>query len=62
MNKNYYYITFLNGGFYHCNIAAAENVNAVVDHYNRYEIVSVRPAEAWEISAAEKKHMPIVEL
>lgn len=62
MNKNYYYITFLNGDFYHSNIAAAENVNAVVDHYNRYKIINIRPAEMWEISAAEKKHMPIVEL
>ena len=60
--KTYFYISFVVNGVYCSNIVKAENMPDVVDHYNRYTIIGLRPAEVWEISAAEKKHMPIVEL
>lgn len=61
--KQYFKVTYQHSeSVYSSNIAHAETAADVTAHYNRYEWVDVQPAESWEVDAAARRGMPIVEI
>lgn len=47
---------------YCVNIAEAENVEQVEDHYKKYDWFCVVPATVYDMNEAKKKGMPIIHL
>lgn len=61
--KKYFAVSFKYSESVYCsNIAHAETAEAVNAHYSKYEWVSVRECEDYEVEAARRKGMPIVEV
>ena len=61
--KKYYRVSFQYSETTYCtNIAKADNAEAVSDHYSRYAWHKVSEADAGDISEAERKGMPIIEI
>ena len=61
--KKYFAVSFKYSESVYCsNIAHAETAEAVNAHYSRYEWVSVRECEDYEVETARRKGMPIVEI
>ena len=59
----YFKVNFQYSEYIYCaNIAHAENIDAVNDHYSKYPWVSVKAATDNEVRAAKRKGMPIVEI
>lgn len=57
----YYKVTFKHSENVFCtNIAIADNVEAVNDHYSKYSWVNVRECAEWEVEEGKAKGMPIV--
>ena len=61
--KKYFAVSFKYSESVYCsNIAHAETAEAVNAHYSKYEWVSVRECEDYEVETARRKSMPIVEI
>lgn len=61
--KKYFAVSFKHSESVFCsNIAHAETAEAVNAHYSKYEWVSVRECEDYEVETARRKGMPIVEI
>lgn len=61
--KKYFAVSFKYSESVYCsNIAHAETAEAVNAHYSKYEWVSVRECEDYEVDTARQKGMPIVEI
>lgn len=61
--KKYFAVSFKYSESVYCsNIAHAETAEAVNAHYSKYEWVSVRECEDYEVETARRKGMPIVEI
>lgn len=61
--KKYFAVSFKYSESVYCsNIAHAETAEAVNAHYSKYEWVSVRECKDYEVEAARRKGMPIVEI
>lgn len=61
--KKYFAVNFKYSESTFCsNIAHAETAEAVNAHYSKYEWVSVRECENYEVETARRKGMPIVEI
>ena len=61
--KKYFAVSFKYSESVYCsNIAHADTVEAVNSHYSKYEWVSVRECEYYEVETARRKGMPIVEI
>lgn len=61
--KKYFAVSFKYSESVYCsNIAHAETAEAVNAHYSKYEWVSVRECEEYEVETARRKGMPIVEI
>jgi hypothetical protein len=61
--KKYFAVSFKHSESVYCsNIAHAETAEAVNAHYSKYEWVSVRECEDYEVETARRKGMPIVEI
>ena len=61
--KKYFSVTFEYSENVYCsNIAHAETAEAVNAHYSKYDWVSVEECEDYEVEAARRKGMPIVEI
>ncbi len=61
--KKYFAVSFKYSESVYCsNIAHAETAEAVNAHYSKYEWVSVRECEDYEVKTARRKGMPIVEI
>lgn len=61
--KKYFAVSFkYSEGVYCSNTAHAETAEAVNAHYSKYEWVSVRECEDYEVETARRKGMPIVEI
>lgn len=61
--KKYYSVTFKYSENVYCtNIARAESVKAVEEHYSKYEWVDVRECDQYDVETARRKGMPIVEI
>lgn len=61
--KQYFKVTYQHSESVYCsNIAHAETAADVTAQYNHYEWVDVQPAESWEVDAAARRGMPIVEI
>ena len=61
--KKYFTVSFMYSDCLYCiNIAHAETVEPVNAHYSKYERVSVRECEDYEVETARIKGMPIVEI
>lgn len=61
--KKYYRVNFQYSESTYCtNIAIAESLTNVIDHYDKYKWASVRPASEYDIQEAKRKHMPIIEI
>lgn len=61
--KKYFAVSFKYSESVFCsNIAHAETAEAVNAHYSKYEWVSVRECEEYEVETARRKGMPIVEI
>ena len=65
MAKKYFNVSFQmeQDGFYHSNIAHAETVEDVKEHYSKYhQIVAITEASEGDIQEAQRKGKPIVEV
>lgn len=61
--KQYYSVTYeVGNGIFSANIAHAQSVDDVKDHYAQYENVSVRLATDMDVRSAQRRRMPIVEI
>lgn len=61
--KKYFAVSFEYSESVYCsNIAHAETAEVVNAHYSKYEWVSVRECEDYEVETARRKGMPIVEI
>lgn len=61
--KKYFAVSFKYSEDVYCsNIAHAETAEAVNTYYSKYEWVSVRECEEYEVETARRKGMPIVEI
>lgn len=61
--KKYFTVSFKYSESVYCsNIAHAETAEAVNAHYSKYEWVSVKECEDYEVETARRKGMPIVEV
>lgn len=61
--KKYFAVSFKYSENIYCsNIAHAETAEAVEAHYSKYEWVSVRECEEYEVETARRKGMPIIEI
>lgn len=61
--KKYFSVSFKYSESVYCsNIAHAETAEAVEAHYSKYEWVSVRECEEYEVETARRKGMPIIEI
>ena len=61
--KKYYSVTFKHSEDVYCsNIAHAGCVEAVENHYSKYEWVNVKECDDCDVETARRKGMPIVEI
>lgn len=61
--KKYFAVSFKYSETVYCsNIAHAETVEAVEAHYSKYEWVSVRECEGYEVEEARRRGKPIIEV
>lgn len=61
--KKYFAVSFKYSETVYCsNIAHAETVEAVEAHYSKYERVSVRECEGYEVEEARRRGKPIIEV
>lgn len=61
--KKYFAVSFKYSETVYCsNIAHAETVEAVKAHYSKYEWVSVRECEEYEVEEARRRGKPIIEV
>lgn len=57
----YYKVTFEHSENVFCtNIAIADSVEAVKDHYSKYSWVNVRECAEWEVEEGKTKGMPVI--
>ena len=61
--KKYFTVTYKHSEAIYCaNIVHAETVEAVKACYSKYEQVNIRESEQYEVDAARRRGMPIVEI
>ena len=62
--KTWYLATFKwsDSGVYCTNLVLTDSEEKAEEHYSKYEMVSIRIADEWEIDNYRSRGMPVVEL
>ena len=62
--KTWYLATFKwsDSGVYCTNLVLTDSEEKAEEHYSKYEMVSIRIADEWEIDSYRSRGMPVVEL
>ena len=60
--KNWYLATFKSKGKYYTNLVLTDKEEKAEEHYEKYDMVSIRIADESEVNSYRSKGMPIVEL
>ena len=62
--KTWYLATFKwsDSGVYCTNLVLTDNEEKAEEHYSKYEMVSIRIADEWEVDSYRSRGMPVVEL
>ena len=62
--KTWYLATFKwsDSGVYCTNLVLTDSEEKAEEHYSKYEMVSIRLADEWEVMNYRSKSMPVIEL
>ena len=62
--KTWYLATFKwsDSGVYCTNLVLTDSEEKAEEHYSKYEMVSIRIADEWEVDSYRSRGMPVVEL
>ena len=62
--KTWYLATFKwsDDGVYCTNLVLTDSKEKAEEHYSKYEMVSIRIADEWEVDSYRSRGMPVVEL
>ena len=62
--KTWYLATFKwsDSGIYCTNLVLTDSEEKAEEHYSKYEMVSIRIADEWEVDNYRSRGMPVVEL
>ena len=62
--KTWYLATFKwsDDGVYCTNLVLTDSEEKAEEHYSKYEMVSIRIADEWEVDSYRSRGMPVVEL
>ena len=60
--KNWYLATFKSKGKYYTNLVLTDKEEKAEEHYEKYDMVSIRVADDYEVNNYKSKGMQVVEL